>query len=104
MSSYRSLAALWLMPVSLLLAPAAAYADEDLSAKREACRSEARRQIKPPSGSGISLYGITLKARESYVRDCMARAPAEPVATGSTSDAHAPPVKPRKAPARQATR
>jgi hypothetical protein len=98
MPSRRYFAAPWLIPVSLLLAPAGAYSDEALSAKREACRLEARRQIKPRTGGGVSLYEIALKARESYVRDCMARAPAEPVATGSTSKAQTLPAKPGTAP------
>jgi hypothetical protein len=96
MSPRRYFAALWLIPVSLLFAPAAAYPDEDLSAKREVCRSEARRQIKPRSGGGVSLYEISLKARESYVRDCMARAPEDWVTTGSVRPTATPPLPPRR--------
>ncbi len=83
-------AATWLLSAGALLVPVFAWADEDLPAKREACRTEARRQIKPRSGSDTGLYEITLKARENFVRDCMARAPAEPAVTGSVGTAHLP--------------
>ncbi len=90
---YRS-AAIWLLSAGAILAPARTQADEDLSAKREACRAEARRQIKPRVASDASLYEITLKARDNAVRECMARAPLDPTATGSVGKAHVPPTKP----------
>jgi hypothetical protein len=96
MLSRRCFAAPWLIPVGLLFAPAPAHSNEDLSAKREVCRSEARQQIKSRSGGGVSLYEITLKARESYVRDCMARASSGPTETGSVDDARTPPAKREK--------
>lgn len=73
----------WLLAAGLLLLPFAVVADETLSAKRELCQAEARQQIKPRRSNDPSLYSITLDARQAYIRECMARARAEPVTTGA---------------------
>ena len=78
-----SSAVLWLLPAGLLLLPFAASADETLSGKRELCQTEARQQIKPRRSHDPSLYSIALDARQAYIRECMARARAEPVTTGA---------------------
>jgi hypothetical protein len=97
MHPWRRCAAIWLLSASSLLVPFVAWADEDLPAKREACRAEARRQIKPRSARDASLYEITLKARETAVRDCMARAPLDLTVTGSVEKAYVLPPKARRA-------
>ncbi len=88
--------ATWLISANLLLVPLVASADEDLPAKREACRTEARQQIKPRSGTSAGLYEITLRARERHVRQCMARAPEDWVTTGSLGSKPIPPLPPRR--------
>ncbi len=94
MYPWQPCAATWLISASLLLVPLAAAADEDLPAKREACQTEARQQIKPRRVLDPGLYEITVQARQNYVRKCMARAPEDWLTIGSTRWKAAPPLPP----------
>ncbi len=71
---------------TVLVLPMQSHADDDLVAKRSACQAEARQRIKPPRAASIDLYQITLESRQAYVRECMARAPTNPFATGSLKE------------------
>ena len=66
-----------------MLLPSELRADEDLAAKRAGCQMEARELIKPPRAGSIELFQITLESRQAYIRECMARAPVDPVSTGA---------------------
>ncbi len=79
---YPSLA-LGLLTAGLLLLPSELRADEDLAAKRASCQNEARERIKPPRADSVELFQITVESRQAYVRECMARAPVDPVSTGA---------------------
>jgi hypothetical protein len=72
-----------LLTIGLLLLPSELWADEDLAAKRASCQNEARERIKPPRAGSIELFQITVESRQAYIRECMARAPADPVSTGA---------------------
>lgn len=87
-------AAPWLLSASLLLVPSSLVADEDLPAKRELCQTEARERIKARRGNGPDLYEITTRARQSYIRECMARAPEDWLTTGSVGTKPVPPLPP----------
>ena len=89
-------AAAWLISASLLLVPCVASADEDLSAKRGACQTSARQQIKARRATDPGLYEITMQARQNYVRECMARPPEDWVTTGTVRPKAAPPLPPRR--------
>jgi hypothetical protein len=65
------------------MVPSELRADEDLAAKRASCQNEARERIKPPRAGSIELFQITVESRQAYIRECMARAPADPVSTGA---------------------
>jgi hypothetical protein len=51
----------------------AAKADEDLVAKREACRTEAKERIAPRSNTGTDAYRRIVERRNTYVAQCMAK-------------------------------
>jgi hypothetical protein len=92
--------AIWLASASVMLAPLVAFADENLPAKREACQTHARQQIKAPR-KGVDLYRLVIERRQVYMRDCMARAPNEEITTGSVRSSPVPlpprrPASPRK--------
>ena len=72
-----------LLTAGLLMVPSELRADEDLSAKRASCQMEARERIKPPRAGSVELFQITVESRQAYVRECMARAPVDPVSTGA---------------------
>ena len=88
---------------TLLILPFSSYADEDLAAKRALCQAEARQRIKPPHAGPVDLFQITMESRQVYVRECMARAPAPSVSTGSVNEPKklAPSPSGRAAPRRQ---
>ena len=71
---------------ALLILPFSSSADEDLAAKRGLCQTEARQRIKPPHAGSVDLFQITMESRQTYVRECMARAPAPSVSTGSVNE------------------
>jgi hypothetical protein len=79
------LAALGLSLVVLIL-PFGAGADENLVAKREACRLEARTRIVPKTKIAIDDYRRIVERRNAHVSACMTR----PVAV-----VKAPPLPPR---------
>ena len=72
-----------LLTAGLLLLPSELRADEDLAAKRASCQNEARERIKPPRAGSVELFQITVESRQAYIRECMARAPVDPVSTGA---------------------
>ena len=74
----------------LLVLPFAARADENLVAKREACRQEARLAIAPKGKIGVDTFQRIMKRRVEHVSQCMARA----FVAGKDA-----PLPPRKAPA-----
>jgi len=91
-----------LFTTGLLMAPSELRADEDLAAKRANCHIEARERIKPPRAGSIELFQITVESRQAYVRECMARAPLDPVSTGALPDLIKASTGPSKtAPSRQ---
>jgi len=57
----------------LLALPFASRADENLVAKREACRQEARGRIAPVGKIGIEEYRRIVERRNAYVSQCMTR-------------------------------
>jgi len=68
---------------TVLVLPMQSHADDDLASRRSACQAEARQRIKPPRAGSVELFQITLEGRQAYIRECMARAPTNPFATGS---------------------
>jgi hypothetical protein len=72
-----------LVTAGLLMLPSELWADEDLSTKRASCQMEARERIRPLRAGSIELVQITIDSRQAYVRECMGRAPADPVSTGA---------------------
>ncbi len=70
MQACRPIAASWLLAAILLVMPAGLRADEDLTAKRELCQTEARQRIKPPLAGSIELFRITVESRQVYVSAC----------------------------------
>jgi hypothetical protein len=94
--------ALGLFTAGLLTAPSALRADEELAAKRASCQMAARERIKPPRAGSIELFQITIERRQAFVRECMARAPLDPVGTGALPDLIKASTGPSKtAPSRQ---
>jgi hypothetical protein len=67
------LAALGLSLVILIL-PFSTRADENLVAKREACRLEARTRIVPKTKIAVDDYRRIVERRNAHVSACMARA------------------------------
>jgi hypothetical protein len=63
-----------LLALILFALPFASRADEDLVAKREACRKEARLRIRPDGKVGPDEYGRIVERRSTFVRQCMTRA------------------------------
>ncbi|MFC1456292.1 hypothetical protein ACETIH_06055 [Microvirga arabica] len=57
----------------LLVLPFAARSDENLVAKREACRQEARLAIAPKGKIGVDGFQRIVKRRVAHVSQCMAR-------------------------------
>ncbi len=62
----------------LLALPFASHADEDLVAKRDICRREARARIVPVGKIAVDEYRRIVERRNAYVRQCMTRALAAP--------------------------
>ncbi|MEE1654899.1 hypothetical protein VB618_01720 [Microvirga sp. CF3062] len=60
--------------VILLVLPFAARSDENLVAKREACRQEARLAIAPKGKIGVDSFRRIVERRVSHVSQCMDRA------------------------------
>jgi hypothetical protein len=58
----------------LLVLPFAARSDENLVAKREACRQEARLAIAPKGKIGVDSFQRIVKRRVAHVSQCMTRA------------------------------
>jgi hypothetical protein len=84
----------------LLVLPFAARSDENLVAKREACRQEARLAIAPKGRIGVDSFQRIVKRRVAHVSECMNRpfvarkdAPFPPRrALGDASDRHQAPA------------
>jgi hypothetical protein len=53
--------------------PFASHANENLVAKREACRLEARTRIVSKGGMGFDEYRRIVERRNAHVSQCMAR-------------------------------
>lgn len=81
------------LPVILLALASPATADEDLVAKREACRQEARQNVAASGRTGVEAYQRVVERRTAYVSTCMSR----PMARGQE-----PPLPPRRRHAEQA--
>jgi hypothetical protein len=62
-----------LLSLCLLVLPFAAKADENLVAKREACRQEARMRIFPVGKIGVDEYRRVVERRSAHVTQCMTR-------------------------------
>jgi len=58
----------------LLVLPFAARSDENLVAKREICRQEARLAIAPKGKIGVDSFQRIVKRRVAHVNQCMTRA------------------------------
>jgi hypothetical protein len=58
----------------LLVLPFASRADENLVAKREACRLDARMRIFPKGKIGVDGYQRIVELRNAHVTQCMAGA------------------------------
>ena len=58
----------------LLVLPFAARSDENLVAKREACRQEARLAIAPKGKIGVDSFRRVVERRAAHVGQCMTRA------------------------------
>jgi hypothetical protein len=58
----------------LLVLPFAARSDENLVAKREACRQEARLAIAPKGKIGVDSFRRIVERRVAHVSQCMDRA------------------------------
>jgi hypothetical protein len=58
----------------LLVLPFAARSDENLVAKREACRQEARLAIAPKGKIGVDSFRRIVERRAAHVSQCMTRA------------------------------
>ncbi len=58
----------------LLVLPSAARSDENLVAKREACRQEARLAISPKGKIGVDSFRRIVERRAAHVSQCMDRA------------------------------
>ncbi|WP_230531843.1 hypothetical protein [Microvirga roseola] len=57
----------------LLALPSAAQADENLVAKRETCRAEARKRIAPAGKVDVEEYRRIVERRSAHVSQCMTR-------------------------------
>ncbi len=57
----------------LLVLPFAAQSDENLVAKRELCRQQARVQIAPKGKIGVDDFRRIVERRAAHVTDCMSR-------------------------------
>jgi hypothetical protein len=91
-----------LLAAGLLIASSELRAGEDLTAKRSVCQAEARQRIKPPHNSSVELLQISIGSRQAYVRECMTRAPIDPVSTGALQELIRATAGPSKtAPSRQ---
>ena len=62
-----------LLSLCLLVLPFAAKADENLVAKREACRQEARMRIFPVGKIGVDEYRRVVERRRAHGNQCMKR-------------------------------
>jgi hypothetical protein len=62
-----------LIALACLALPSEAKADEDLVAKREACRQEAKERIAPKSRTGTDAYRRIVERRNAHVVLCMSR-------------------------------
>jgi hypothetical protein len=71
--------ALFILALACLALPSAAQADEDLVAKREACRQEAKERIAPKSRTGTDAYRRIVERRNAHVALCMSRPMPKPV-------------------------
>jgi hypothetical protein len=58
----------------LLVLPFASRADENLVAKRETCRLDARMRIFPKGKIGVDGYQRVVELRNAHVTQCMAGA------------------------------
>jgi hypothetical protein len=67
------LAALGLFLITLV-APSSARADENLVAKREVCRQEAKTRIAPKAKIAVDEYRRIVERRNAHVSECMTRA------------------------------
>jgi hypothetical protein len=63
-----------LLGLILLVLPFASRADENLVAKREACRQDARMRIFPKGKVGVDGYQRIVDLRNAHVTQCMAGA------------------------------
>jgi hypothetical protein len=63
-----------LLGLILLVLPFASRADENLVAKREACRLDARMRIFPKGKIGVDGYQRIVELRNAHVTQCMAGA------------------------------
>ena len=63
-----------LLGLILLVLPFAARADENLVAKREACRMDARMRIFPKGKISVDGYQRIVELRNAHVTQCMAGA------------------------------
>ena len=57
----------------LLILPFAAQSDENLVAKRELCRQQARVQIAPKGKIGVDEFRRVVERRAVHVNNCMSR-------------------------------
>jgi hypothetical protein len=58
----------------VLITPLSARADENLVAKREVCRQEAKARIAPKTKIAVDEYRRIVERRNAHVSGCMARA------------------------------
>ena len=63
-----------LLGLILLVLPFASKAEENLVAKREACRQDARMRIFPRGKVGVDGYQRIVELRNAHVTQCMAGA------------------------------
>jgi len=73
-----------LLGLILLFLPFASSADENLVAKREVCRQDARMRIFPKGRIGVDGYQRIVELRNAHVAQCM------------TDALKAPPLPPRR--------
>ena len=60
-----------LLGLILLVLPFASQADENLVAKRESCRQDARMRIFPKGKIGVDEYQRVVERRNAHVTQCM---------------------------------
>jgi hypothetical protein len=58
----------------VLIVPASVRADENLVAKREVCRQEAKARIAPKTKIAVDEYRRIVERRNAHVSECMTRA------------------------------